>query len=176
MSIALFLLTFLFPPRAIMRPAALPSTVARLSPRPVALLLPPPPPVERVVPRRLPAYVVTATIYSAQPQQTDAEPFITADNSRITPRHTSKNHWIALSRDMLKSGGGKFQFGDSVQVSGISPALDGNYIIHDTMNRRLHHTIDLLVGAQEDIYGKWQHVEISHLKPKPAPESEWAAS
>ena len=176
MSIALFLLTFLFPPRAVMHPAALPSTVARLSPRPVALLLPPPPPVERVVPRQLPAYVVTATIYSAEPRQTDSEPFITADNSRITPRHTSRSHWIALSRDMLKGWGGKFQFGDSVRVSGISPALDGNYVIHDTMNRRLHRTIDLLVGAQEDIYGKWGHVKIAHIEPKPAPVLEWAAS
>jgi len=176
MSIALFLLTFLFPPRVILHPAALPSTVARLSPRMVTLMVPKPALIVQVLPRHMPTYSVTATIYSAQPHQTDSEPFVTADNSFITPHHSSKNHWIALSRDMLKGWGGKFQFGDSVQVSGISPDLDGNYVIHDTMNRRLHRTIDLLVGTKEDIYGKWNHVKIVKVDPKPVPELQWEAS
>ncbi|WP_324674742.1 hypothetical protein [Hymenobacter sp. GOD-10R] len=81
---------------------------------------------------------------------------------------------MALSRDMLKGWGGKFDFGDSVRVQGISAELDGTYIIHDTMNRRLHRTIDLLVGRHERIYGKWDKVRIS--KVEEAAESTWTAS
>lgn len=162
MSIALLLLTLLFPPRP--TPTfALPSTVAHLSPRQVSLALP----VSGLPPATLPtpSYQVTATIYSARARQTDSTPHITADNSRITRRHTSKHRWIALSRDMLKRWGGQFDYGDSIRVSGISPKLDGTYVIHDTMNQRLHHTIDLLVGHDEAIYGKWEEVRISALAP-----------
>ena len=133
--------------------AALPSTVAHLQPRLVTLITPQP----RVVrPRYLPTYTVTATIYEPEPGQTDSEPFITADNSFITPKHSSKNRWMALSRDLLKPWGGKFSFGDSVRVAGISPKLDGVYIIHDTMNRRHHHCMDVLTHVSEkfDIFQK----------------------
>ncbi|WP_227608810.1 RlpA-like double-psi beta-barrel domain-containing protein [Hymenobacter translucens] len=125
----------------------------------------PPAPVVAQLPKKLPGYTVTATVYSADERQTDAEPLITADNSRISRHHSSKHRWMALSRDMLKRWGGKFEYGDSVMVTGISPTLDGTYVIHDTMNRRMHRTIDLLVGRHEDIYGKWDKVRISKLPP-----------
>ena len=105
---------------------------------------------------RSPTYTVTATAYQAVPGQTDNEPFITADNSRIKPHYGSKKRWMALSRDLLKPWGGKFAFGDKVRVRGISPALDGVYTIHDTMNRRHHHCMDVLTHVSEkfDIFQK----------------------
>ncbi|MBC6991175.1 MULTISPECIES: RlpA-like double-psi beta-barrel domain-containing protein [Hymenobacter] len=179
MSIALFLLTFLFPPRPLTTSVAVvPPVVAHMSARSVSF--------ERRVaapthlPSTLPSYTVTATVYNAEPSQTDAEPFVTADNSRISRHHTSKNRWMALSRDMLKSHGGKFDYGDSITVSGISPALDGNYVVHDTMNRRYRHRIDLLVNRHEALYdewvrfGKWDKVKIS--KVNPAKPAVWQAS
>ncbi|UOQ98914.1 hypothetical protein MUN81_05340 [Hymenobacter sp. 5317J-9] len=101
-------------------------------------------------------YTVTATIYEAVPSQTDSEPFITADNSRIKRHYGTKKRWMALSRDLLKPWGGKFDFGDKVRVRGISPKLDGIYTIHDTMNRRHHHCMDILAHPSEklDIYTK----------------------
>ena len=101
-------------------------------------------------------YTVTATAYQAVPGQTDSEPFITADNSRIKPNYGSKKRWMALSRDLLKPWGGKFSFGDKVRVRGISPELDGVYTIHDTMNRRHHHCMDVLTHVSEkfDIFQK----------------------
>ncbi|WP_188811453.1 hypothetical protein [Hymenobacter cavernae] len=171
MSIALLVLTFLFPPQVFPTAAALPSTVAHLSPRQVALFVPKPVPAHH--PSTLPSYQVTATVYSAQARQTDSEPHITADNSRISRHHSSKHRWMALSRDMLKDWGGKFSYGDSVRVQGISAELDGTYIIHDTMNRRLHRTIDLLVGQHEQIYGKWDKVRISKVEEA---EPTWQAS
>ncbi|GAA4501646.1 hypothetical protein GCM10023172_23860 [Hymenobacter ginsengisoli] len=101
-------------------------------------------------------YTVTATAYQPVENQTDDEPFVTADNSDIKPHYSSKTRWMALSRDLLARWGGDFQYGDQVVVSGISPQLDGVYTIHDTMNRRHHHCMDILTHVREkiDIYTK----------------------
>ncbi|MGI4739233.1 MAG: hypothetical protein ACRYG7_29050 [Janthinobacterium lividum] len=96
-------------------------------------------------------YTVTATVYQAVAGQTDDEPFVTADNSRIKPHYTSKMRWIALSNDLLARWGGKFQYGDKVRVKGISPQLDGVYTVHDTMNKRHRHCIDILTHPREKI-------------------------
>jgi hypothetical protein len=101
-------------------------------------------------------YTVTATVYEAVPGQTDDEPFVTADNSHIKPHYGTKKRWMALSRDLLKPWGGKFDFGDKVRVKGISPKLDGVYTVHDTMNRRHRHCMDILAHPSEklDIFTK----------------------
>jgi 3D (Asp-Asp-Asp) domain-containing protein len=96
-------------------------------------------------------YNVTATVYQAVPGQTDGSPFITADNSRIRPRYGSHTRWLALSPDLLKQGGGRFHYGDKVQVSRVSPQLDGVYTVHDTMNRRHRHRIDILTHRREKL-------------------------
>jgi hypothetical protein len=96
-------------------------------------------------------YRVTATVYEAVPGQTDNEPFVTADNSRIKPHYGTKKRWMALSRDLLKPWGGNFKFGDTVRVTGISPKLDGVYTIHDTMNKRHHHCMDILAHTSENL-------------------------
>ena len=113
-------------------------------------------------------YTVTATAYQAVASQTDDEPFITADNSRIKPHYGSKKRWMALSRDLLKPWGGKFDFGDKVRVRGISPELDGVYTIHDTMNRRHRHCMDILTHKSEkfDIFQK--DVKIQKVEERPA--------
>lgn len=117
---------------------------------------------------RSPTYTVTATAYQAVPGQTDSEPFITADNSRIKPHYGSKKRWMALSRDLLKPWGGQFNFGDKVRVRGISPKLDGVYTIHDTMNRRHRHCMDVLTHISEkfDIFQKG--VKIQKVEERPA--------
>jgi 3D (Asp-Asp-Asp) domain-containing protein len=94
-------------------------------------------------------YTVTATAYQAVANQTDNEPFITADNSQIKPHYGSKKRWMALSRDLLRPWGGPFSYGDKVRVSGISPKLDGVYTVHDTMNRRHRHCMDVLTHVSE---------------------------
>ena len=96
-------------------------------------------------------YKVTATVYQAVPSQTDGSPFITADNSRIRPRYGSHTRWLALSPDLLKQGGGRFHYGDKVQVSQVSPQLDGVYTVHDTMNRRHRRRIDILTHRREKL-------------------------
>lgn len=101
-------------------------------------------------------FTVTATAYQALPGQTDKEPFVTADNSRIKRHYGSKMRWMALSNDLLTRWGGKFNYGDKVRVRGISPKLDGVYTVHDTMNKRHRHCMDILTHPSEkvDIFTK----------------------
>ncbi|AMJ65451.1 hypothetical protein [Hymenobacter sp. PAMC 26628] len=94
-------------------------------------------------------YTVTATAYSAVPGQTDDEPFVTADNSTIPAGYSSRIRWLALSHDLLERWGGPFAYGDTVRVAGLSTALDGVYTIHDTMNRRHRHCLDVLASPHE---------------------------
>ncbi|GAA4048505.1 hypothetical protein GCM10022409_38670 [Hymenobacter glaciei] len=116
---------------------------------------------------RSPTFTVTATAYQAVANQTDDEPFVTADNSKIKPHYGSKKRWMALSRDLLKPWGGQFKFGDKVRVRGISPKLDGVYTIHDTMNRRHRHCMDILTHVSEkfDIFQKG--VKIQKVEERP---------
>jgi hypothetical protein len=110
-------------------------------------------------------YTVTATAYEAVVNQTDDEPFVTADNSRIPRSYGSHTRWLALSRDLLRPWGGPFEFGDRVRVRGISPALDGVYTIHDTMNRRYHHCLDVLVHPREHVTISRAGVKIQRISP-----------
>ncbi|MDX5418264.1 MAG: hypothetical protein LPK09_03535 [Hymenobacteraceae bacterium] len=114
-------------------------------------------------------YSVTATVYYPEKGQTDGNPLITADGSRINPKNPKKHRWIALSRDMLARWGGSIQYGDTVWVRGISNDMDGIYIVRDTMNSRFRNRIDILVGRRDKIYGRWDNVEIAKAE---FPESE----
>lgn len=111
-------------------------------------------------------YTVTATAYQAVASQTDSEPFITADNSHIKPHYGSKKRWMALSRDLLEPWGGPFTYGDKVRVSGISPKLDGVYTVHDTMNRRHRHCMDVLTHVSEkfDIFQPGVKIQLVERK------------
>jgi 3D (Asp-Asp-Asp) domain-containing protein len=106
---------------------------------------------------------VTASIYYPEEAQTDSTPLITADGSRINHKKPRKHRWVALSRNLLKKWGGKFNYGDSLQVKGISPQLDGIYVVRDTMKRRLRNRVDILVGPNDNIMGRWDNVRLYHL-------------
>ena len=111
-----------------------------------------------------PVYTVTATAYQAVKAQTDDEPFVTADNSFIKPGYSSKLHWLAVSRDLLVQWGGRIKFGDRVRVKGVSPELDGIYTVHDTMNKRLRHRIDILSNPSEKFDICARGVKIQRVK------------
>ena len=122
-------------------------------------------------------YKVTATVYQAVPGQTDGSPFITADNSRIRPRYGSHTRWLALSPDLLKQGGGRFHYGDKVQVSRVSPQLDGVYTVHDTMNRRHRRRIDILTHRREklSVFAPGARLQLAEV-PKAARKSRAQAT
>jgi 3D (Asp-Asp-Asp) domain-containing protein len=106
---------------------------------------------------------VTASIYFPVVAQTDETPLITADGSRINQVKPRKHRWVALSRNLLKKWGGGIDYGDSLRVKGISKELDGIYVVRDTMKRRLRNRVDILVGSDDNIMGRWQNVRIYHL-------------
>lgn len=120
----------------------------------------------RILKQQLPVFThrVAASVYFPEEAQTDSQPLITADGSRIDRRKIRSLQWIAVSRNLLKRWGGKLHYGDTVLVSGISQELDGNYVIRDTMNRRLKNTIDILVGRTDSIMGHWENVKITKFK------------
>jgi 3D (Asp-Asp-Asp) domain-containing protein len=106
---------------------------------------------------------VTASIYYPEVAQTDSTPLITADGSHINQKKPRKHRWVALSRNLLKKWGGKINYGDSLRVKGISKELDGIYVVRDTMKRRLRNRVDILVGPNDNIMGRWDNVQIYHL-------------
>lgn len=116
-------------------------------------------------------YKVTATAYQAVFGQTDDEPFVTADNSRIKPHYSSQTRWLALSHDLLARWDGDFQYGDKVEVSGISPQLDGTYTVHDTMNKRHHHCLDILTHKRERLDIFTENVKIRLAAATSSPDS-----
>lgn len=112
-----------------------------------------------------PQYTVTATAYEAVAGQTDDDPFVTADNSRIPAGYSSRTRWLALSHDLLRPWGGPFKYGDKVRVRGVSAALDGTYTVHDTMNRRHRRCLDVLVHPREhvDLFKAGAKIQLASL-------------
>ncbi len=103
--------------------------------------------------------LVTATIYHADPAQTDADYLTTASNKTINEADPQGHRWIAVSRDLEQHG---FVFGAKVLVEGAGQ-LDGIWTVEDRMNKRWTKRIDFLVN--KDVKGgKWNKVKITIIK------------
>ena len=103
--------------------------------------------------------LVTATIYHADPAQTDDTPFITASGAVIQECCPGSHRWIAVSRDLEEEG---FIFGAKVRITGTGE-FDGIWTVQDRMNSRWVRRIDLLVN-KEIKWGKWETVKLELLK------------
>jgi 3D (Asp-Asp-Asp) domain-containing protein len=101
---------------------------------------------------------VDATMYYAVQGQCDKDPLVTACMYKINPRKASEHKWIALSRDLLKRWGGKFQYGEKVMLVGCGEK-SGVYTIADTMNKRFRKKIDILETQGTALY-KYENVKI----------------
>lgn len=100
--------------------------------------------------------LVTATIYHAVPEQTNADYLTTASLKKIDRDNPQGHRWIAVSRDLERLG---FVFGTRVCVSGAGD-MDGIWRVEDRMNRRWKRKIDFLVN-EEMQFGKWDNVKIT---------------
>lgn len=90
---------------------------------------------------------VKYTVYNAVEGQTDATPLVTADQSNIDVRELAIGNlrWVAVSRDLLK----EYSFGDTIVVTGCTQEVyNGEWVIHDVMNRRYRKTLDFLVPSK----------------------------
>ena len=99
--------------------------------------------------------LVTATVYNADPSQTDDSPFITASGAVIEQCCPGDHRWIAVSRDLEAEG---YTFGVKVIVTGAGD-LDGVWTVQDRMNKRWTSRIDFLVSKKLKC-GKWENVTI----------------
>ena len=101
-------------------------------------------------------FQVVVTKYNPVPEQCDSDPLITADGSYIDTLLLKKGDlkWIAISRDLRKY----FNYGDTVIIENNSE-IDGEYVVHDTMNPRWRMRVDLL-SPRGDSLGKWDDVYI----------------
>lgn len=79
--------------------------------------------------------------------QCDSTPLITAGNYHISPKHASKQKYIAVSRDLLKV----FKYGDKVKITNAGHK-DGTYKVVDTMNKRFKSRIDFLESEGTALY------------------------
>lgn len=104
---------------------------------------------------------VTATMYNAEEGQCDSDPLVTAGMYRINPNRASQHRWIAVSRNLLKRWGGRFDYGDKVQITGAGHK-DGVYTITDTMNPRFRDRIDFLETKGTKGY-KFDNVQLASL-------------
>ncbi len=106
---------------------------------------------------------VSASVYYPEEAQTDSSPFITADGSKINQKKPRNHRWIAVSRNLLRKWGGTIDYGDTLKVEGVSRQLDGLYVVHDTMKRRIKNRVDILVGENDEIMGFWDNVKVYNL-------------
>lgn len=89
--------------------------------------------------------IVKVTMYSTDPRQTDSSPYITASGFRLNKRNPKKHRIIAVSRDLKE----KLNFGDTVMLEGTN-GWDGEYIVHDLMNKRFKNRIDILINPKDE--------------------------
>lgn len=115
-------------------------------------------------------YVVleTLTIYNPVERQCDGSPLITANNSRIDLEKLSRNEirWMALSRDLLKRWNGAFNYGDTVILDAGDAAIDGLWVINDSMNKRFKNRGDLLFHRDSRSTGIWKNVKMNRWDRK----------
>lgn len=94
---------------------------------------------------------VVATMYHPVENQTDKDPHITADGTRIHRLYASKYRFLAVSRNLLKRNGGHLNYGDYVVIENTNGKYNGIWQVKDTMNARFHNRIDFLcsIGTKQ---------------------------
>jgi isopentenyl phosphate kinase len=108
---------------------------------------------------------IIGTVYHPVVSQCDSDPLITADLSKIDTTKTNELRWIALSRDLINQQDkwrkwfGKICFGDTVIIQSPYPEINGEWVVHDTMNKRYKNRLDFLQDVN-GVYGKWENIKI----------------
>lgn len=104
---------------------------------------------------------VTVTTYQPTILQTDEDPSVTADGTKID---LEGGRWVdrrivALSRDMLARFGGSISWGERIWVDlPAEPELSGWWIVHDTMAERWTKRIDLMVPKKFN--NRWDNITV----------------
>ena len=102
--------------------------------------------------------VVDVTMYQPTYYQTDSDPDVTADGTKIRISKASEYKFVALSRNLLKRWGGQFDYGDFIYIKGTKDK-DGVYNVRDTMNPKWVNVVDILESTHVQPY-KYENVHI----------------
>ena len=86
---------------------------------------------------------VDVTMYQPTYYQTDSDPDVTADGTKIRISKASEYKFVALSRNLLKRWGGPFDYGDFILLKGADKK-NGVYQVRDTMNPKWTNRVDIL--------------------------------
>ena len=89
---------------------------------------------------------VVSTYYNPVSAQCDSEPLITADGSKINLKDLKKEkiRWVAVSRDLLKRNGGRFNYKDTLEIVSNHPHISGRWVVVDCLNKRYKKHLDFL--------------------------------
>lgn len=100
----------------------------------------------------------TATIYNAEPSQTNSEPTVTASGRHIDTDRVQDLRIVAMERTMMARHG--IHYGDTILVRGAG-LYDGMWVVEDTMSPRYagQDKIDFLVPDEVRL-GKWDNVQV----------------
>ncbi len=108
-------------------------------------------------------FIVTGTMYNPTLAQCDATPNITADGTKINPKHASTYRYVALSRDLLERWGGPFDYGEYITVEGTKNGQhDGIWQVRDTMNPKWLKRVDFLLTSGTRPF-KYDKIKITKL-------------
>lgn len=99
---------------------------------------------------------VTLTTYNAVVNQCDKNPLITADGTKINKDKLRKGKikYAAVSRNLLWA----IPLGSIIHIEG-----HGYYEVHDTMNKRFNHRIDILQHEKQKNFKK-EKIRITLIK------------
>ena len=104
---------------------------------------------------------VTLTYYQPVKAQCNSEPLVTSDGSKINLHHLRHNKikWCAISRDLL------WLFPKNkpkrIYIEGFRV-----FEVHDVMNKRYNHCVDILIHPKDGKRIKLDKVKIKILKTK----------
>jgi 3D (Asp-Asp-Asp) domain-containing protein len=88
--------------------------------------------------------VVSVTMYTVDPLQTDSSPTETASGFIVDSLNPKKHRIIAISRDLRRI----LKFGKKVRIEGIGK-YNGVYVVRDLMNSRFKNKIDILINPDD---------------------------
>ena len=95
--------------------------------------------------------VVDVTMYQPTYYQTDSDPDVTADGTKIRISKASEYKFVALSRNLLNRWGGPFDYGDFILLKGAGKK-NGVYQVRDTMNPKWVNVVDILESEHVEPY------------------------
>ena len=88
--------------------------------------------------------VVSVTMYTVDPLQTDSSPTETASGFIVDSLNPKKHRIIAISHDLRRI----LKFGKKVRIEGIGK-YNGVYVVRDLMNSRFKNKIDILINPDD---------------------------